>query len=303
MDHRLTGKIYSGNELTWRSKDILPDIEVGFCETCGFYHAHPYPDNDFLTNYYNEYVMPCPLHKEERFRFARIVNTILEPHSSIIDIGCGKGEILRELHAQGFQNLYGTESGAMYNESKKLEFATILQYDIENLCKWSSETSTTFDCVVLINVFEHVPEPISLMRQMKNIISPDGLLIFYVPNDFNRLQLTYMEKTLWKPWFIALPDHLNFFSLDTIDRVMAKAGYEVIRKTVQFPLELFLLQGDDYVAKPETGSTCHKKSIVFEESFRETGRDSDLEHLYEGFSRLGIGRDMYIFAKPVGTFL
>lgn len=299
MDHKLIGKIYSGEELTWRSRENLPDLVVGFCDICGFYHAYPYPNDDFLSSYYNEYVIPFPLHYEERSRLAKMVRSILEPHSSVIDIGCGKGEMLIALQEQGFLNLYGTEFGAMYNESKKLGFATILPYDIAKLCEWSSAESKTFDCAILINVFEHIPEPINLLRQLKNILSPDGTLIFCVPNDFNRLQTAYLEKTQRKPWFLVLPDHLNFFSLETIDAVMTRAGYEIVRKTVQYPLELFLLQGDDYVVEPDIGNICHKKRMVFEESFRETGRDSDLEQLYEGFTRLGIGRDMYIFAKPI----
>mgnify|MGYP003966111447 FL=1 len=299
MEHKLTGQLYSGNDLAWRSKDKMHDLKVGFCETCGFHHAYPYPDNEFLSSYYSQYVIPFPLHQEEMYRFAGIVRSIMRPDSSIIDIGCGKGEMLRALREKGLNNLYGTEFGSMYDTSKKLEFATILPYDITQLCKWSSDKSKTFDCTVLINVFEHVPEPVSLMRQLKSIISPGGTLIFCVPNDFNRLQLTYLNKTKRKPWFLSLPDHLNFFNLNTIDGVMTKAGYEIVRKTVQYPLELFLLQGDDYISEPEKGRICHEKRIAFENSFRETGAESDLEQLYEGFTGMGIGRDMYIIAKPI----
>lgn len=68
--HNLVGKTYSGAELTWRSKEILPEIKVGFCDICGFYHADPYPDKNFLLKYYDGYIIPCPLHQEERERIA-----------------------------------------------------------------------------------------------------------------------------------------------------------------------------------------------------------------------------------------
>ncbi|MBU4393395.1 MAG: class I SAM-dependent methyltransferase, partial [Actinobacteria bacterium] len=293
MEHRLVGKIYSGEELTWRSENILSDIKVGFCETCGFYHAYPYPSDEFLKDYYSEYQIICPFHTEERERFARLMLSRIETSASVIDIGCGKGELLATLLKYGFNNLYGTEFGSMLKEAKKLESVTILPYDIAELCDWCERKSKTFDCAILINVFEHVPEPIHLMTQIKKILSPEGIIVFCIPNDFNRLQMAYLEKTKSKPWFLILPDHLNFISLENIDGVLSKAGYSLVYKTVQYPLEFFLLQGDDYVATPELGKKCHKKRVVFENAFRETNREQDLELLYEGFAKLDIGRDMY----------
>ncbi len=121
----------------------------------------------------------------------------------------------------------------------------------------------------------------------------------FVPNDFNVLQAVYLEKMGSKPWFLVLPDHINYFSLETIDGVLEKAGYKTIHKTVQYPLEFFLLQGDDYVEKSELGKICHRKRVTFEEAFRKMDRDRDLEQIYEGFAKIGIGRDMYIIGKPL----
>jgi SAM-dependent methyltransferase len=298
MNHKLIGRIYSGEEITWRSRQILPDLEIGFCEICGFYHAHPYPSDQFLADYYRSYQMLCPLHNEERDRIARLLLSRVRTSDTVIDIGCGKGEMLATLLAYGFRNLYGAEYGSMIEDSRKLESITILPYDIAGLCEWSEAESKTFDCAILINVFEHVPEPIDLIMQIRKILSPGGMLMFVVPNDFNMLQKVYLEKTKGKPWFLILPDHVNFFSLETIDGVMQKAGYEIIHRTVQYPLEFFLLQGDDYVATPEIGRSCHNKRVIFEKAFRETGRDKEFEQLYEGLAKIGIGRDMYIFAKP-----
>ena len=301
MEHRLVGKIYSQEELIWRSENILSDIKVGFCETCGFHHAYPYPSDDFLRNYYREYQIICPYHNhtEERKRFARLILSKVKKSASIIDIGCGKGEMLSILSDYGFNNLYGTEFGCMLEEAKKLKSFTVLAYDIEELCNWCEKESKTFDCAILINVFEHVPEPIHLMTKIKKILSPEGIIVFCIPNDFNKLQMAYLEKTKSNPWFLILPDHLNFISLENIDVVLSKAGYSLIYKTVQYPLELFLLQGDDYVVRPELGGMCHNKRLIFENAFKETGREQDLELLYEGFAKLGIGRDMYIFAQPL----
>lgn len=299
MEHKLVGRIFSGEEINWRSKETLRGLKVGFCEVCGFHHAYPYPEDDFLSKYYNSYEIPFPLHKEELDRIAGLVHSKIKNPASIIDLGCGKGELLAMLDEHGFTNLYGTEVGPMREEAKKLKSATIFSFNIFDLCKWCKEESRTFDCVILINVLEHIPGPISLMKQLKGILSSDSILLFCVPNDFNVLQEVYLKKTRRRPWFLTLPDHVNYFSLKTIDKFLEKTGYEIIHKTVQYPLEMFLLQGDDYVAMPEIGKSCHNKRVKFTEAFKEAGQEQELEQLYEGFAEMGIGRDMYIFAKPI----
>jgi SAM-dependent methyltransferase len=300
MTHKLVGKIYSGTDISWRSEEILEELKVGFCKICGFHHAYPYPSAEFLAEYYQVYEIPIPLCSEERDRIARMIASKISTAGGIIDVGCGKGELLEVLAKYGFSNLYGSEFGSMRSDSCKLRTdIPILPYDIPGLCRWCKQESKIFDCVILINVLEHVPDPIVLMRQLKDIISPQGLLMFCVPNDFNPLQMVYLEKTEVKPWFLVLPDHVNYFSLETIDVVMEKAGYEIVDKSCQYPLELFLLQGDDYVERPEVGKICHRKRLEFEKSFMKVGQADLLEKIYKGFSQLGIGRDLYIFAKPL----
>lgn len=298
MKHKLVGKIFSGEEINWRSNKILPDLKVGFCEVCGFYHAYPYPSDDFLSKYYESYEIPFPLHHEELDRIVRLVYSRIKSSANIVDLGCGKGELLAILKKYGFTNLYGTEFGSMKEDAKRLNSVTIFSYDLFEFCKWCKKESRSFDCAILINVLEHIPKPINLMRQLRGILSPEGIIIFCIPNDFNVLQQVYLKKTQRKPWFLTLPDHINFFSLKTIDGFLEKAGYEIIHKTVQYPLEIFLLQGDDYVAIPELGKSCHNKRVEFEKAFKEVGQEQKLEELYEGFTKMGIGRDMYVFAKP-----
>ncbi len=300
MIHKLVGKVYSGSDILWRSKDIVEDLVVGFCETCGFHHAYPYPGSGFLAEYYDGYEMPIPLHPEEQERIGRMIASKLNTSDSIIDIGCGKGEILDVLVKQGFTNLFGSEYGSMGKDARRRNpEITILLYDIAGLCNWCKQESKTFDGVILVNVLEHVPEPIILLNELKGMLSPQGLLMFCVPNDFSLLQMVHLKNTGVRPWFITLPDHINYFSLQKIDGIMARAGYEVVYKTAQYPLEVFLLQGDDYVARPETGKLCHNKRKTFEKAFLDAGREKEKEDLYEGFAKLGIGRNMYVFAKSV----
>ena len=45
--------------------------------------------------------------------------------------------------------------------------------------------------------------------------------------------------------------------------------FEVKISEASFPLEMFLLFGENYVKDPATGKTCHKKRVAFEQNLRK----------------------------------
>ncbi len=79
----------------------------------------------------------------------------------------------------------------------KTLFALIPSYP--NLEKHNSlfetfNTNEKFDTIILNHVLEHIEEPITLLKHIKNWLSPDGVLILGVPNakSFHRLAAVKM---------------------------------------------------------------------------------------------------------------
>ena len=69
-------------------------------------------------------------------------------------------------------------------------------------------------------------------------------------------------------------------------------GFEVIDQWGDFPMELFLLMGNDYVADPSVGPSCHARRQRFELSLDVGARKSFGRCLVP----LGWGRNSIVIA-------
>ena len=51
----------------------------------------------------------------------------------------------------------------------------------------------------------------------KELLSPGGIICIQVPNDFNQLQLLALKKVTKKEWWVAIPDHINYFDFQSLE--------------------------------------------------------------------------------------
>jgi SAM-dependent methyltransferase len=154
----------------------------------------------------------------------------------------------------------------------------------------------SFNVVSLLNVLEHVPSPQIAFEQIKCLLKPDsGMVVICVPNDFSNIQRIAQTKLMKEPWWVAVPDHINYFSTESLQQLLASMGFEIIYTTVDFPMEVFLLMGEDYIGNPSVGSSCHQKRKSFELSLPGDAR----RNLYHHLAEVGIGRNCIIFAKRI----
>ena len=64
---------------------------------------------------------------------------------------------------------------------------------------------------------------------------------------------------------------------------------------LSFPLEMFLLFGDNYVKDGKLGSACHKKRVAFEENLRKLGKKNTLKNFYRSLADLNLGRQISLY--------
>ena len=155
------------------------------------------------------------------------------------------------------------------------------------------------DIVLLINVLEHLREPFDTLKNIRELLINDkGVLIVDVPNDYNVFQTVANKEYNLDEWWVAPPRHINYFNPSSLSSLIEKAGFEIIKKESSFPMEMFLLFGDQYVGNPELGSICHKKRVHFESLMIDNGYEDKLYSFYESLAELELGRQIVIYAKP-----
>jgi SAM-dependent methyltransferase len=295
--HRFSSFVFDPiPESRWPRGHFVDGLKLGFCETCGFHHVYPYPDDAFLSRFYSQYEMPTA--QANLAETARLLARNLPRAATVVDIGCGDGSFLKELHALGFEKLVGFDQSPGLERARELGFGKFYRAGVNDFLN-DAQTGSRANAVVMINVLEHVPEPLTLLRRLHEVLPEGALLCITVPNDFSPLQRAFLEVKRHEPWFVWLPDHLNYFSFDTLRGALARTGYEVLDQSALYPLELFLLQDLDYIADPSLGPIAHQRRVTFEQNMHAAGMTDVLDHFYGTLAQGGYGRDAMVVARKV----
>lgn len=290
----------------------MVDEKGGFrvvaCEPCGFRHVLPLPSERELSELYDQdyYSNEKPLYIERvredldwwrvvyRERFEALERALGSGRRRILDVGSGPGTFLATGAARGWETL-GIEPSAQAAAHARDELG--LEIVEAFLDERSARELGTFGAVHLCNVLEHVPDPAGLVALARSVLDPGGVLLAIVPNDYNPLQRALREAAGFEPWWIAPPHHLNYFDTESLPALLERAGLDVLERETTFPMELFLLMGDDYVGDDALGRACHTKRKRLERTLDAAGLSGLKRRLYRALAELGIGREIQVLAR------
>lgn len=98
--------------------------------------------------------------------------------ASLLDMPCGDG-LLTEMLAPHFKRVVGVDASLSHlNEARQRLPQVEFHHDlIEDLA-----LTEKFDTVTMLNVLEHVVDPIAVLRKAASFLSEDGVLLVHVPN-------------------------------------------------------------------------------------------------------------------------
>lgn len=149
--------------------------------------------------------------------------------TSLLDMPCGDG-VLTSMLAPSFSRVVGVDAS-----SKHLELAKKILPDVEfhEALIEDFETSERFSTVTMINVLEHVVDPIAVLKKAASLLADDGVLLVHVPNALatNRrlavLMGTLTECEELSPFDIEIAGHRRSYSLKTLCADIEKAGLTI----------------------------------------------------------------------------
>lgn len=294
-----------------RHQGVVLDTVRGFdvidCEACGFRHIVPIPAPGELEAVYRDeyYSVEKPRYLERqqedldwwRLVYADRYDTFeaLLPVSRrrILDVGCGPGFFLLHGQQRGWQTL-GLEPSAQAARHARGLGLEILQ---EFLTRHTAERIGMFDGVHLSEVLEHVPDPAGLLRLVRDLLTPGGLVCVVVPNDYNSFQKAVRTGAGCAAWWVAPPHHINYFDFESLERLLRSCGFEITLREATFPIDLFLLMGDNYVGNDALGRLCHDRRKRFERALEDAGLGGLKRNLYRALARQGVGREAVLFGR------
>lgn len=141
----------------------------------------------------------------------------------LLEIGFASGVFLRAAKAAGF-NVHGLE----LNEPNYQKVRAELGSTIHNVDLFRANLPADhFDVIYMRDVFEHVPEPKRMLRELQRIMKPGGLVYIEVPNIEGLIYKVVKERHVCIFGF----EHLNYWSPATLQRILDLTGFSV-RNTV-----------------------------------------------------------------------
>jgi SAM-dependent methyltransferase len=140
----------------------------------------------------------------------------LRRSSSILDVGCGEGLLLRRMYSWGFQHLVGIDP--FLSQPLELPGLTLKKAKIE-------EVEGTFDLIFLSHVVEHVENPKSFLASARRLLHAKGWLLVATP-----LADSYGYRKYQGSWLgLDPPRHLHVFTVGSLRELAKEAGLRLVR--------------------------------------------------------------------------
>jgi SAM-dependent methyltransferase len=128
--------------------------------------------------------------------------------SSILDIGCGAGNLLLEMRNWGYSNLTGIDPF--------IEKDILYPYGVKILKQTISEHNDKYDLIMLNHSFEHMPEPHSALKDIYKILNDNGLLMIKIPVSdsyaFRKYQNNWYQLDAPRHFFLHTTNSMSYLA-------------------------------------------------------------------------------------------
>lgn len=306
LKHVKEGKAHSGKVLA-----EVDGRQVIDCSKCGFAHIYPQPSAHELGVYYKdvfyEETKPGYLEKMEReLEYWHLTyqdkldafKQFLAGSSNtrrILDIGCSGGFFLRFFRDNGW-DVAGIEPSSHAAAYAKQQGIYVEEGTVETI---NPASIGLFDAVHMAYVLEHVHSPERICQLTHGLLKEGGLVCIESPNDFNPLQDVLTDYHGKSSYWVAYPDHINYFTPQSLRALLGGCGFEVVDQVGTFPMELFLLMGDDYIGDDAVGRRCHEKRMSLEIAMDQGNLRDFRRELYRFMMRWGVGRGIITYGRKL----
>ena len=202
------------------------------CRNCGFVLVNPYPPDDVRDSFYNSPYYDNYRLLEDRKRredpyfsvsmytdASRLASAVAATSSSrVLDYGCGTGAFLALLRDRfGVAEVEGFEIGSEAREIARGRYGLKIAGAVQDL------QHREYDCVLLLEVIEHVPDPRSFLEEVTKLVAPGGYLLITTPAVDNMTGRWLARMCL----HYTAPSHVSLFTETALRSLMQRYSFDV----------------------------------------------------------------------------
>jgi SAM-dependent methyltransferase len=157
----------------------------------------------------------------------------LEPYAGdrrLLDVGCAHGFLLDHFRRNGWC-VQGVEASPLASTYARDELGLDV---VTGALPGAGLRESSFDVILLLDVLEHLHRPYETLREAGRLLSPEGVLVVQCPWELSHWEevgealLRGRRTGGIEP--DSLPAHLYFFTPRTLDAVLERGGFRIIRR-------------------------------------------------------------------------
>lgn len=219
------------------------EYKLYFCSCCGVFFLMDFEHNvsdsadEFVGIDIRKYLQSMePLRRATARRAMALVDKYKKP-GYLLDVGSSFGWLLMEANSKGWS-------------SEGIEPSIIaVNHSVSNKCNvkhgyfpdFYKGSGKIFDCITLMDVLEHLSDPVSILRAAYGHLSDDGLVILSTPESsglifrmasfFVRHSIYFgsIERLMRRLLQLDFPyPHLWYFNKESLSFVASESGFEVV---------------------------------------------------------------------------
>jgi len=223
------------------SKKLYPKVyrRIVKCNSCGLIFTNPRLKKRYLRHLYSEeyfnntesshFGYENYLGDEEKIiktfsKRMKEIENVTKKRGKLLDIGCATGFFMksaknREWRVEGVE----ISNFAADYASKHFKFKVYKKDFLELKLKEDS-----YDVITLWDVIEHFNNPKKALVKINKLLKPNGTLVLSTP-DVESIPAK-ITKGRWVGYKLS-DEHLTYFSIETITKLLESAGFSVVKKT------------------------------------------------------------------------
>jgi SAM-dependent methyltransferase len=194
-------------------------------------YSHEYFEGDFRCGHAGSYFDDATAESLEdnsllqRFRK-------LKPSGKFLEVGCAGGAFLNTARKAGYEP-YGVEFSNEAAELARTKYGlNVVTGDIHD----AHFPNNMFDVIFLGDVLEHLPDPLSSMKELHRILAPKGIAIFECPTQtntiFSRVGFVLYSMMNKRATVNMPPYHVFEYRPESMTTLMERCGLRVIQTNV-----------------------------------------------------------------------
>jgi len=184
---------------------------------------------EFSDLYYSSLISEIGLYNSTKMVTIDKCISMLPSSGKVLDIGCFNGYVLDLLKEKGYET-FGVDASKSAVAICCEKGHKVLECNLEKEIPFED---SHFDAVIGMEIIEHLADTDSLIREVKRVLKPDGVLVLSTPNFFS-LSRRLMTLLGINPYFEAsfsfppkMAGHLRFYTHDLLSDFLKFHNFKI----------------------------------------------------------------------------